>query len=156
MENRFVGYILIGVSVLIGFTIFIFNRALTEIINTSCSHGPACPMWGTLRAQTYVSLALLFALLAIGIYFVFAKEEKLKENAKREVIDYLADSSKLSEEEKKIIEAIKENAGSAYQNELASKLSISKVKLTRILDRLEGRKLLERKRRGMTNIIILK
>jgi len=32
----------------------------------------------------------------------------------------------------------------------------TKVKITRILDSLEGNGLIERKRRGMTNIIILR
>ena len=34
--------------------------------------------------------------------------------------------------------------------------TMTKVKVTRILDKLEGRGLVERKRRGMTNVVMLK
>ncbi|MBI4983154.1 MarR family transcriptional regulator [Candidatus Woesearchaeota archaeon] len=46
--------------------------------------------------------------------------------------------------------------GSAYQSDLIKETRLTKVKVTRILDKLEGRGLIERKRRGMTNIVILK
>ena len=38
---------------------------------------------------------------------------------------------------------------------LIQETGFSKVQMTRILDRMEGRKIIERKRRGMTNVIIL-
>ena len=62
----------------------------------------------------------------------------------------------LSEEENKIINILKENDGSIFQSDLVEKTEFSKVKITRILDVLEGKKVIERKRRGMTNIVILK
>ncbi len=49
-----------------------------------------------------------------------------------------------------------EKEGSIYQSVLVSETTFSKVKVTRILDKLEGKHLIERKRRGMTNIILLK
>ena len=36
------------------------------------------------------------------------------------------------------------------------KLEIRKVKATRLLDKLEAKQLIERKRRGLNNIVILK
>lgn len=39
---------------------------------------------------------------------------------------------------------------------MKNKTGLTKVKVTRILDRLEGREIIERKRRGMTNVVILK
>jgi uncharacterized membrane protein len=62
----------------------------------------------------------------------------------------------LSEEEKLIVNLLKESEGTIYQSELVDKTGFTKVKVTRILDRLEGKKIIERKRRGMTNIVILK
>ena len=54
------------------------------------------------------------------------------------------------------INQILENKGSIYQSELVNKTGFNKVKVTRILDSLESQNLIERKRRGMTNIVILK
>jgi uncharacterized membrane protein len=46
--------------------------------------------------------------------------------------------------------------GTAFQSEVVEKTGWSKVKVTRTLDKLESRRLLERRRRGLTNIIVLK
>ena len=66
------------------------------------------------------------------------------------------DRSKLSEEEKKILELLEQNEGSMYQSDIIKHTEHSKVYVTRLLDRLEGKHIIERKRRGMTNIVVLK
>ena len=43
-----------------------------------------------------------------------------------------------------------------FQADLIEKLNLGKVKVSRILDRLENKNLIERKRRGMNNLIVLK
>ena len=58
--------------------------------------------------------------------------------------------------EKQIFEKIIESEGTIFQSDLVDKTGFTKVKVTRILDKLEGKKLIERKRRGMTNVVILK
>ena len=63
---------------------------------------------------------------------------------------------KLNKEEVKIMNLLLENKGSIFQSELVGKTGFSKVKITRILDSLEGQGMIERRRRGMTNIILLK
>ncbi len=60
------------------------------------------------------------------------------------------------EEEKNLIEYIINNRGSIYQSELVKETQHSKAKITRLLDKLEGKNLISRERRGMTNIVILK
>jgi uncharacterized membrane protein len=62
----------------------------------------------------------------------------------------------LNEEEKKAIVLLKEADGTMFQSDLVDKSGFTKVKITRILDVLEGKRLVERKRRGMTNVVILK
>jgi uncharacterized membrane protein len=150
-----------------GFIIFSFNRALTDIVGTACGHGPECPMWGTINFQTNVSIAVTGFVILIGIYLVFfSKEEKVvvrvrkikekiepkritKENY-RKVLDELAG------DEKTIFEKIIDAKGTVFQSDLVSNTKFNKVKVTRILDKLEGRGLIERKRRGMSNVVILK
>ena len=43
-----------------------------------------------------------------------------------------------------------------FQADLIDKSGLGKVKISRILDRLEGKGLIERKRRGMNNIVVFK
>ncbi len=62
----------------------------------------------------------------------------------------------LSPEEKGLYSLIEEAEGAIFQAELVERSGYSKVKVSRILDRLEGRGLIERKRRGMTNMVVIK
>jgi len=43
-----------------------------------------------------------------------------------------------------------------FQSDLMEKLEIGKVKTTRLLDKLESKQLIERKRRGRNNIVVLR
>jgi uncharacterized membrane protein len=64
--------------------------------------------------------------------------------------------SELSEDENLVFEKILEAEGTIFQSDLVEQSKLAKVKVTRLLDKLEGKNLIERKRRGMTNIVILK
>ncbi len=66
------------------------------------------------------------------------------------------DLEQLDVDEKKVYQQLKEHQGSLYQSDLLKQLATSKVHLTRILDKMESKQILERKRRGMTNIVVLK
>ena len=78
MRNRVVGILIIIIALLIGFIIYSFNQAMTSIVNASCSHGPSCPMWGTIDFQTNVSIGIMAFVIVIGLYLVFfGKEERI-------------------------------------------------------------------------------
>ncbi|HYD03954.1 MAG TPA: MarR family transcriptional regulator [Alphaproteobacteria bacterium] len=172
MKNRHVGILIVAIAVLIGFLVWLFNRALTGIINNSCSHGPTCPMWGTLRLQTNIGLTLMAFIVFLGLYIIFFIKDNehvvkevhrevkvIKEQFKPKKFDkknYSKLLHTLDPEEKAIITKLLDNEGSLFQSKLVSLTGQSKVKVTRILDRLEGKGLIERKRRGMTNIVFLK
>lgn len=167
MRNQIVGTLIIGIAVLIGFIIFSFNRALTNIVNTACSHGSSCPMWGTIDFQTNVSVGIMVFIIAIGIYLIFfGKEEKIVTKIKtiKQQIEpkkitkenYQKIMTNLTDDEKQVFEKIIEAQGTIFQSNLMDKTKFNKVRVTRVLDKLEGKGLLERKRRGMTNVVILK
>ncbi|OGI12671.1 hypothetical protein A3K64_03790 [Candidatus Micrarchaeota archaeon RBG_16_36_9] len=167
MRNRIVGILVIGIAVLIGFIIYSFNTAMTSIVNTSCSHGVECPMWGTIEFQTNMSMAIMAFIIIIGFYLIFFGKEEIRitkiktikqqiepKNITKE--NYQKIMSDLNSEEKLVLEKIIESKGTIFQSDLVENTKFNKVKITRILDKLEGRGLIERKRRGMTNVIILK
>lgn len=107
-----------------------------------------CPGHESITSWLILSAFFLaFLVIASGIYILFLP---VKEALKK------ADISKLTDEEKKIYSILKGKEGSMYQSELIDELGFSKVKITRLLDKMEGKGLIDRKRRGMTNIIILK
>ena len=159
MKNKNVGMLIIGIAIVIITIVVLFNNALTTIVNTSCSHGTTCPMYGTIKTQTYISIALIVLIMVIGLFLILAKEEKeivikkIKEKAeiKRKPVDY----TKLDKDEKVLVKQLEDNEG-MFQSDLIDKAGFSKVKVTRILDKLEGKQIIERKRRGMTNFVMLK
>lgn len=167
MKNRIVGILIVCIALLIGFIVFLFNRALAEIVNTSCTHGSDCPMWGTISFQTNLSIGIMVFIIVIGAYLIFfGREEKIVTKIKtvNQQIEpktinkenYQKIMDKLNDDEKLIFEKVIEAKGAIFQSDLVDKTNFTKVKVTRILDKLEGIDLIERKRRGMTNIIILK
>ncbi len=161
MENKNVGYIIIGISLLIIIVIFLFNSTLKEIISQGCSleHAASinCPMYDSVTKQTYLALGIVGILVLIGVILVFSKPEKeiivkkVKEKKKAKIFDL----SGLKKEEKDAFNLIKQN-GTIFQADLIEKLNFGKAKMSRVIDRLEGRGLVERKRRGMTNVVVLK
>ena len=163
MKNRSVGWLVIGISIFIGAIIWIFNYGVANLINSTCSMGPTCSMYKTLSIQTWISIAIAFVVFCIGLFLVLAKEnekiiiKKIKPYGKIEPKQFDKKNLKgLNKEELDIMNLILANKGSIFQSELVEKTQINKVRITRILDSLEGQGLIERKRRGMTNIVILK
>jgi len=161
MKNRVVGIIIVIAAALMGFMVYLFNRALSQIVNDSCSHGPTCPMWGTISFHTNLSLGIIGAVVLLGLYFIiFSKDTeapkitiKPKSFDKRDYDNVL---EKLDPDEKHVFGKLIDKEGTIFQSELVDEENYTKVKVTRILDKLEGRGLIERRRRGMTNVVIIK
>lgn len=160
MKNKNVGYLIIGIAVVMAIMVLLFNGVIKQNIGLTCSHGPTCGMYTDLNIQTWISLIIVGIVLIIGLFLVLAKEEtrivtktkKVHVETKRKPIDY----SKLDKEEKVIIKTVESSDGTIFQSDLVEKSGFSKVKVSRVLDRLEGKQIIERKRRGMTNVVILK
>ena len=99
MKNRQVGYIVIGISILMGVLIWLFNHALTQIVNDNCSHGASCAMWGDIKFQTNVGLGILIFVLIVGLYLVFfAKDEVVREVHTVKVIKEQVKAKKITKE----------------------------------------------------------
>ena len=156
MENKNVGFLICGIAVVIGIIILLFNDVIYQNIGLTCSHGPTCEMYSSLKVQTYISLSIALIILIIGLFLIFAKEpEKLVIKTIKEKKKKL-DLNGLDKDEKKVISLIQEENGAIFQATLMEKMEIGKVKATRLLDKLEAKQLIERKRRGMNNVVVLK
>ncbi len=164
MENRYVGILIIGLASLIGIIVLLFNHALNQIVGATCVHGPQCSMYTTIKTQTWISTALLVFVLVIGLVIMFSKERervivktrKVKDESVQRLRQEKEENLKTLNKEEKIVYSILVKERSMFQADLVEKSGFNKVKVTRILDRLEGRHLIERKRRGMNNIVILR
>ena len=156
MENKHVGWIIIGLAGLMTIITLIFNNALKKIHELSCGMGNTCPAYQTIRTQTFLSLRIILIVLFFGLVIMFVKPnekiiiKKIKEKRKR------LNLNKLEIEEKKIVNLLLREGKAMFQSELMNKLGIGKVKTTRLLDKLESKQLIERKRQGLNNIVLLK
>lgn len=168
MRNRLVGYIIIGFALIMAFIILTYHNTLIDIGAETCTvAAPECPHLKESNQQLRMNLIILSIIVLIGVYLIFfSQEERIVTKIKKITSqvqpkkltkdNYKKISESLSSEEKKVLDLLIEHEGSVFQSEIVSKISLTKVKVTRILDRLEGRGLIERKRRGMTNVVILK
>lgn len=165
MKNRNVGLLIIGLAVVIGVIVLLYNNALITIVDTSCSHGTTCPMYGTIRTQNYIGIALIVIIVIIGLVLLFSKEEKQiifkkvkeKNTSENQGLKIKEQNLRLLDlEEKKVYQTLLDNKGTIFQSDLVERSGFDKVKVTRILDRLEGKQFIQRMRRGMTNVVMLK
>ena len=107
-----------------------------------------------------IILIVASIILAVsGIYLLFfdsvekpAGELVLEERKKRweQIV------KTLKSDEQKIYKAIIDSDGIIEQSELPEKTGLSKASVSRALDLLESKGLVERRRRGMGNIVLLK
>jgi len=158
MENKKVGWLILGIATAMGILVGIFNSLMQSIINQNCIMGIECVMHDTANTQLWLGLSIVMVIASIGIYIMFSKSEekiiikKIKERQKKKVIE----TSSLDADEKKTIKMIQEEGNAMFQKDLMEKLQIGKVKMTRLLDKLESKQFILRKRRGMNNIVVLK
>ena len=161
MENKNVGWLLLGISVLVIFLVFLFNNTLMESVKNSCfiQHGDvkSCEMYDSVNYQTYLALAIVGLLVIVSLFLIFSKpsERIVVKKIKEKKIERKADLSSFRPEEKQVYNLVKDN-GAMFQADLIEKTEFSKARMTRIIDKLEGSGLVERKRRGMTNVVVLK
>ena len=159
MDQKKVGIIVMILSTL-SLLFFFYYSSLAEGFILDESHlgpegeclaletGKPCP-FQTLQSLVFPKYVTIISLLSIFIYGLFLRKTVPKPSNIKTPKD-------LDEEEQKIFDLIKDSEGAIYQSDIVSKTEWSKVKVTRILDKLEHKNIIERRRRGMTNIIMLK
>lgn len=60
------------------------------------------------------------------------------------------------DDESRLVQIVVDNDGTIFQSQLVEESGFSKSKVSIVLDRLEARGILERRRHGMSNAVILK
>lgn len=163
MKNKNVGWLIVGISLVIFLIIAIFNFGMKEIVSSTCSHGPECTMYDALSVQTWISAVIALLVFMIGIFLIFSKEnekiviKKIKQGLPLNFRKFDQKSlERLDPEKRKIMNIILKNNYSIFQSDLVIQSGFNKVTVSRLLDSLEAQGLVERRRRGMRNIVVLK
>jgi len=176
MDNKKLGIIVICISVVLLVLLAFIRASIIDAyqieIDRYTQAGKACPTGPNLcpheqRASAQIPIfaggALLIAMLALGIYLVFFEKsqkailatlEKQKTiQTEEEKFNILLKG--LSNDEKKVVKAIKEQDGITQQT-LRLRTDLHKSKLSIILDGLEKKDLIKRVEKGKTKQVFLK
>jgi uncharacterized membrane protein len=155
LEQKHTGYILIGVAIVLIILLVSFNNSIQDSSSSACGCSAdgelTCPHASNLPYQTYIGGLVVLGILVLGGYSIWASKQKVGISAAKKT-----KIKTLPEDEKKIYKSIDAAGGAVFQSELVGKTKLSKVKVSRLLDKLEGKGLVERRRRGMTNLVLLK
>ncbi len=162
INNKNLGALLVGFSLILIF-ILAFVKINTDregaFLCEIVSNDPALDMSQCPAHKTSTSWLILssfgigFLIFASGLYMIYMPG-KIEKDKKTEFND--VDVSKLDESEKKVYNLLKDKQGSMYQSDLIRETGLSKVQMTRILDKMVSKQIIDRHRRGMTNIVVLK
>jgi uncharacterized membrane protein len=144
-------------------SVYFYNSALSELAAGSCSDVPGdCPHETVVETQ---NLIISFLIIVVGIMaawliyssFFASKAERPQEGEARAAQrKKRVSASELDADETKVAAIINSSGGSVFQSDITGKTGYSKVKVSRVLDRLEHKGLVERKRRGMANLVVAK
>jgi hypothetical protein len=152
---RAVGAVIVLIALFMSLMMMWFLDELSKVSADTCTCGDTCNMVKfQVPSYFYAGAFVVLLLFVIGIMLV------LKGNAvsgpQVGSAAWEANLKRLDAEEKAVYKAVMGAGGTMFQSEIVEGLGWSKVKVTRTLDSLESRRLIERRRRGLTNIIVLK
>ncbi len=164
MDKRVaVGIVALGVLAF-GLTVYFYNQVLDEIAVASCTDMVNCAHQRVVETQNMVIGVLILVAGVLGAaaaYMYYSRREAVSHAGLLHPAGHAAhareiDDSGLDVEAKKILAALREKGGSAFQSDVIRETGYSKVKVSRILDRMEHGGLVERRRRGMANLVVIR
>lgn len=164
MKQQKIGVIIVIVSFLVLGLLFLLktntDKQMAQACQESCGEAEgascslnSCPYRQENNSSWLIGIVSVFTAFLAGLGVYLSIPQKKNE---RVVEEKEYDLSALDDIKKKIFYYIKERPEGVYQSAIGTEFSLSKVQTTRLLDQLEATGLVERKRRGMTNIVILK
>ncbi|MBI5332260.1 MAG: MarR family transcriptional regulator [Candidatus Aenigmarchaeota archaeon] len=163
-----IGIFLMIIAIILG-AFAVFNNTNSEKVATefenqtgSCYIGQTC-----LHEQANViflalgSLSVVLFIIGGVVYYIRGKKQKPIIRTQRlqpgpRIPKQFFTEPKFAGEQKKVYDLLIGEGGSMLQGELVDKSGINKVKVSRILDKLEMQGAVERRRHGMSNIVVLK
>jgi hypothetical protein len=159
IDMKKVGVILVLLSIVLFVGLYFVMSLIISLrleLHKTCPLPPeSCPYKGSVPTELLAAFIIDAAVGIFGISLIITsyRSQKigLKENTK-----ITENIKSLQTDEKKVYDLLVNAEGFMFQNDLIEKMGYSKVKISRILDKLEMKSIVERRRRGMSNIVVLK
>ncbi|MFH0863054.1 MAG: MarR family transcriptional regulator [Candidatus Altiarchaeota archaeon] len=150
---RELGLVIVILALSMSVVLFLFLDGLAGSANDSCTCGDTCTMRRfSIPDYFYFGAGIVALLFIFGAVLALKGKDIIPADGRA---SWDKNLGKLDPEEREVYRLIIESSGTMFQRDIVDKLGWSKVRVTRTLDSLESRRLLERRRRGLTNIIVL-
>jgi len=157
IDFRKIGIVIVGISVILFLIVLLMTQTIMALrleLHKTCPLPPeACPYKSSVPIESVAGFILSIAIGIFGIFLIFVKPAEVTSPQKTKIKQIM---KSLTGDEKKVYNLIVEADGSIFQTDLIQKTGYSKVRISRILDRLETKGIIERRRRGMTNLVLSK
>ena len=150
------GIAVLAIAVLLFILMFYVTGVIQQSHQSACScEGNTCPMALAIPLESYIGFTFAVALFILGIIIISGTAKKEKAEKKKN-IELEAKINVMKPDERSLYHTIGDAGGLMFQSELVERSGMSKVKVSRILDKMEAKGIIERRRRGMTNVVMLK
>lgn len=153
------GIIIILIAIALSYILVSFTNEINKTHDEGCSCPETlgyCPhRENSLPNTAVIGILLVIALVAVGALMLIKGKQvdKALSMKKREWEQTL---KTLDGDERAVYEIISASDGVVFQSDIVDKTKFPKTKVSRVLDRMEAREIIERRRRGMSNVIVLK
>ena len=164
MDARKLGLTILVITVLLAAVVFfLFAKLKSQEIELGCSPSSACKSIEQSLSITHLAVGVLAFALALGFYLLFfvpdqnsvfkKLEEASRKRLEEEKFSILLKA--LDGFEKEVMIAVKNQEG-ITQSSLKFKTSLSKAKLSQVLQDLEKKELISRKKKNKTYEVYLR
>jgi len=159
IDLKKVGAILIVFSIVLFVVLYFITNLIISLrldLHETCPLPPeSCPYKGSVPTEVLAAFVVDAAMGVLGASLVMTsyRSERMVTKDKTKINESI---KSLQDDEKKVYDLLVNADGFMFQHDLMQKTGYSKVKISRILDKLEIRGIVERRRRGMANIVVLK
>ncbi|HJN57295.1 MAG: MarR family transcriptional regulator [Candidatus Woesearchaeota archaeon] len=167
METKKLGFLILGISVMLSLVMFSFISSLGAQGNAmNCNPTQECQQLNSVLGISHIAVGFLAFIFALGFYLLFFNkdqgdvlkryyDEKLEKNVENKNNDKFSLLLRpLDENERKVLTAIKEQDG-ITQSTLKYRADLSKAKISQILTDFERKNLIARKAKGKTYSVFL-
>ena len=154
METKKLGFLIMGMSILFGFTMFGYISQLNmQGQQLHCNPTQECQQVNSMLGLSHVAVGFLSFIFSLGFYLLFFNYSN-EENKSGADDKFSLLMRPLDENERKVLMSIKEQNG-ITQSTLRYRADLSKAKISQILTDFEKKNLIERKAKGKTYEVFL-
>ena len=169
METKKLGFLIMGMSIVLGFAIFSYMGQLnSQGQQLNCNPTNQCQQVSSLLGVSHIAVGFLSFIFALGFYLLFfnksevdmSKYDDALEKIQEEKVQKTTEDNfnlllrPLDENERKVLTSVKEQEG-VTQSTLKYRTNLSKAKVSQILTDFEKKNLVARKAEGKTYEVFL-